>query len=148
MPYLKKIGIELKIQQMEGAAMDARIRASDFDMFIWSLDSGPDSLETMSRWKSDVDVGSGNYVKFKNPEFDKLLNQAAVAKSDAEKNELVKKADAIFTEEAPMWFFNYNKAIMAFHPWVHNLSKVAPEMMFQDLTAVWVDETSPRADEK
>ena len=148
MPYLKKIGIELNIQQMEGAAMDARIRASDFDMFIWSLDSGPDSLETMSRWKSDVDVGSGNYVKFKNAEFDKLLDQAAVAKTDAEKNELVKKADAIFTEEAPVWFFNYNKAIMAFHPWVHNLSKVAPEMMFQDLTAVWVDETSPRANEK
>lgn len=148
MPFLKKIGIELNIQQMEGAAMDARIRASDFDMFIWSLDSGPDSLETMSRWKSDVDVGSGNYVKFNNAEYDKLLNQAAEAGTEAKKNELIKKANAIFTEEAPVWFFNYNKAVMAFHPWVHNLSKVAPEMMFQDLTAVWVDETSPRANEK
>jgi peptide/nickel transport system substrate-binding protein len=48
-------------------------------------------------------------------------------------------------EDAPLWFFNYNKAIMAHQPWVRNLAAVAPEMMFQDLTNVWVDETSPRA---
>ena len=42
LPYLKKLGITLKIQQMEGAAMAERVRQADFQMFIWSLDSGPD----------------------------------------------------------------------------------------------------------
>jgi peptide/nickel transport system substrate-binding protein len=48
-------------------------------------------------------------------------------------------------EEAPLWFFNYNKAIIAYHPWVHGIQKVGPEMMFQDFTEVWVESSSPRA---
>lgn len=148
MPYLKKIGIELKIQQMEGAAMSERIRSGDYQMFIWSLASGPNPLEALQRWRSDVPQASGNYVSYANPEFDKLMNQAANLRDEGEKIEVLKKADALLTEDAPFWFFNYNKAVMALHPWVHGLSKVAPEMMFQDLTSVWIDETSPRANEK
>ena len=44
MPYLKKVGINIKIQQMEGAAMAERIRKGEFQMFIWSLTSGPRSF--------------------------------------------------------------------------------------------------------
>jgi peptide/nickel transport system substrate-binding protein len=145
MPFLKKINVELKIEQMEGATMDERIRDSKYQMFIWSLDSGPDSLGALMRWYSTNPVGSGNYVKYSNPEFDKLLDAAAKERNPEKQNALISQADGILTEDAPFWFFNYNKAVMAFHPWVHNLSKVAPEMMFQDLTNVWVDDSSPRA---
>lgn len=148
MPYLKKIGIEIKIQQMEGAAMAERIRSGAFQMFIWSLDSGPDPLEALQRWHSDNPQATSNYVSYSNPEYDKLLDEAAKLRDEGKKIELIKQAEAIFVEDAPIWFFNYNKAVMAFHPWVHGLSKVAPEMMFQDLTGVWIDETSPRANEK
>ena len=125
--------------------MAQRIRDGNFQMFIWSLDSGPDPLEALLRWHSDTPRETSNYVAYKSPEFDKLLDAASKERNETKKIELLKKADAVFTEDAPIWFFNYNKAVMAFHPWVHNLSKVAPEMMFQDLTSVWVDETSPRA---
>jgi peptide/nickel transport system substrate-binding protein len=62
--------------------------------------------------------------------------------------EYVQKAEEIFVEDAPIWFFNYNKAVLAKQPWVNGLAPVAPEMMFQDMTNVWVDETSPRANMK
>ncbi len=145
MPFLKKINIDIKIEQMEGATMDERIRDGKYQMFIWSLDSGPDPLGALQRWISTNSVGSGNYVKYNNPEFDKIIDAASKERDTKKKNELLMKADGILTDDAPMWFFNYNKAVMAFQPWVHNLSKVAPEMMFQDLTNVWVDEGSPRA---
>ena len=51
-------------------------------------------------------------------------------------------------DAAPVWFFNYNKAVMARQPWVHGLKPVAIEMMFQDMTEVWVDDSSPRAKQK
>ena len=60
----------------------------------------------------------------------------------------VRQAEEIFVEDAPLWFFNYNKAVLAHQPWVHGLAPVAPEMMFQDMTSVWIDETSPRANMK
>ncbi len=148
MPYLKKIGITLKIQQMEGAAMSERIRQLDYQMFIWSLDSGPDPLEVMVRWKADITPPAGNYVKYNNPEFDKLLDMAAATRDKDQKIGYIKQAEEIFVEDAPLWFFNYNKAVLAHQPWVHGLSPVAPEMMFQDMTGVWIDETSPRASMK
>lgn len=148
MPYLKKIGITMKIQQMEGAAMAERVRAGDYQMFIWSLESGPDPLVVLERWKSENPQAAGNYVKYNNKEFDKFMDMAAKERDEKKKIEYIQKAEAFFSEDAPVWFFNYNKAIMAFHPWVHGLAKVAPEMMFQDLTLVWVDEKSPRANAK
>jgi peptide/nickel transport system substrate-binding protein len=148
LPYLKKIGIELKIQQMEGAAMAERIRQMDYQMFIWSLDSGPDPLVVMTRWKSVNPPEAGNYVKYNNPEYDKYMDMAAATRDTAEKIKNIQKAEEIFVEDAPVWFFNYNKAVMAYQPWVHGLAPVAPEMMFQDMTDVWVDESSPRANMK
>ena len=57
----------------------------------------------------------------------------------------VKAADAVLHEDAPIWFFNYNKAIIAYQPWVHGIEPVAPEMMFQDFTNLWIEASSPRA---
>jgi peptide/nickel transport system substrate-binding protein len=37
---------------------------------------------------------------------------------------------------------------MAYHPWVKGLKPVAIELMFQDMTEVWVDDSSPRAKQK
>ena len=148
MPFLKKIGITLKIQQMEGAAMAERIRTGDFQMYIWSLGTTSDPLVALERFKSNNPQAAGNYVSFNNPAYDQLLDQAAAERDQAKKMELIMQANALFTEEAPVWFFNYNKAILAHQPWVHGLAPVAIEMMYQDMVNVWVDESSPRANEK
>ncbi len=148
MSYLKKIGITLKIQQMEGAAMAERIRKGEYQMYIWSIGSSSNALSALQRWKSNNPQAAGNYFLYNNAEFDNLLDQAAASKDPKQKMELIMKANAIFTDDAPVWFFNYNKAVMAHHPWVHGLAPVAIEMMYQDMTNVWVDENSPRANVK
>jgi len=83
---------------------------------------------------------------FRHPGPIHSLEQAAEERG--QKLALVQQAEAIFVEDAPLWFFNYNKAILAHQPWVHGLAPVAPEMMFQDMTNVWIDESSPRANMK
>ncbi|UCF90016.1 MAG: hypothetical protein JSW39_17155, partial [Desulfobacterales bacterium] len=147
-PYLKKINITVKPQQMEGAAMAARAREGDFQALIWSLDSGPDPLVALQRWTSSNLRSSGNYAKYSNPEYDQLLEAAAKELDPDKKMALLRQADAIFGEDAPIWFFNYNKAIMAYQPWVHGVMPVAVEMMYQDPMDFWIDESSPRANEK
>jgi peptide/nickel transport system substrate-binding protein len=66
----------------------------------------------------------------------------------AKRVDLLRKADAIFREDAPVWFFNYNKAVVAHQPWVHGIQAVAIEMMYQNMADVWIEESSPRAKEK
>ena len=138
-PFLRKINVTIKPQQLEGAALGERCRTGKFDAFIWSIESGPDPLETLNRFRSTTPRSAGNYTAYNNAEFDKALDMAAHAKSDAEKLEWVKKANRIFFEDAPFWFFNYNKAIIAYQPWVHGIKPVAIEMMLQDFTNLKLD---------
>jgi peptide/nickel transport system substrate-binding protein len=148
LPFLKEIGITLKIQQMEGAAMVERLKNGEFQTFIWSMGSGPDILGTLKRFSAENTRAGGNYFNYKNPEFDNLLNQAAAERDPAKKLDLFKKANNLLFDDPPLWFFNYNKAVMGKQPWVHGLKPVAIEMMFQDMTEVWVDDSSPRAKQK
>lgn len=139
MPFLKKINIKVKPQLVEGAVLAERARSGDFQALTWSLESGPDPLQALMRFHADNLRSSGNYPGYKSAEFSELLDRAAKERDPAEKNELIKKADAVFQEDAPIWFFNYNKAIIAYHPWVHGVQSVAPEMMYQDLSKIWLD---------
>jgi peptide/nickel transport system substrate-binding protein len=150
MPYLAKINITVKPQQLEGAAISDRMKKMDFQAFIWSLSSGAggDSLQVLKRWYSSNSSSAGNYVTYANAEFDQLLDAAEKERDAAKRNAILSKADAVFTEDAPVWFFNYNKAVLAHQPWVHGIQPVAVELMFQDMTDLWVDEKSPRANQK
>jgi len=147
-PFLKKVGITIKPVLMEGAAMGDRAEKGDFQALIWSLDSGPDPIVALSRWSSKNTRAAGNYGNYKNAEFDKLLDQAAAERDVPKRMALLAQADKLLIEDPPIWFYNYNKAVMAHHPWVHGLKPVAVEMMYQDMTDVWVDENSPRANAK
>jgi peptide/nickel transport system substrate-binding protein len=148
LPYLKEVGITLKIQQMEGAAMVERNKNGEFQTFIWSIGSGPDILGTLKRFHSENTRAGGNYFNYKNPEFDKLLDRAAAERDSAKQLDVLKQANNLLFEDTPVWYFNYNKAVLAQHPWVHGFKPVAIELMFQDMTEVWVDDSSPRAKQK
>ncbi len=150
MPFLKQINITVKPQQLEGATLADRIRKMDFQAFIWSISSGAggDPLQALMRWHSKNPPTAGNFVAFNNPEFDNLLDAAGKERDVNRRMELLRKADAIFRDEAPVWFFNYNKAVMAHQPWVHGIKPVAIEMMYQDMSDIWIDESSPRAKQK
>ncbi len=139
-PFLKKINITVKPLLVEGAVMAGHAQKGTFQSLIWSLDSGPDPLQALMRFHSSNPRTSGNYPGYNNPEYDKPLDLAAAERDPAKKLALIRKADAIFLEDAPIWFFNYNKAIIAYHPWVHGIKAVAPEMMYQELGEVWMDE--------
>ena len=147
-PFLKKIGIRVKPQQLEGGMLSQRLKKGNYQAYIWSLESGPDPLASMNRFHSKTLPTSGNYLAYANPEFDRFIDQARITKDPVQRLELVKKADRFLYEDAALWFFNYNKAIIAYQPWVHGVEAVAIEMMLQDFTNLWLDKTSPRATAK
>ena len=55
----------------------------------------------------------------------------------------MKKANNLLQEEAPVWFFNYNKAVMAHQPWLHGLQPNSAELAVQSYEKLWVDDTVP-----
>ena len=92
MPMLKRINITLKIQQLEGAALVDRLQKGEFDMFSYSMGTGPDPYQALARWKSDM-PRIANYMNYKNPAYDKVLEQAAAERNEAKKVALLQQAD-------------------------------------------------------
>jgi peptide/nickel transport system substrate-binding protein len=150
MPFLKAINVTVKPQQVEGAALAPRLQKLDYQAFIWSVGSGSggDALQALARWESTNPPTAGNFVTYKNPDFDNLLEAARKERDISKRNEILRKADALFRDDAPIWFFNYNKAVIAHQPWVKGIKPVAIELMYQDLVDLWLDDSSPRAKEK
>lgn len=144
-PMLAKVGIKVKVKPIETSALGGTVAAGDAQAYIWSNTSGPDSLTALKCFHSSTPRSSCNYNTFKNAAFDKLIDDASAETDAAKKLDLLKKANNLLQEEAPVWFFNYNKAVMAYQPWLHGLQPNATELALQRYEDLWVDATSPAA---
>lgn len=145
LPMLEKVGIKARIQLVESAVLSDLLKTGQFQAFIWSSASGPDPQTTLRCFHSATPQSACNYIQYNNPAFDTLLDDAGKADDPAIKLDLLTKANALLQEEAPFWFFNYNKAVMAHQPWLHGLQKNATELGVQSYEDLWIDETSPAA---
>jgi len=142
-PMLAKVGIKVKVKQVEVSVLIDQIRKGEPQAWILSAQTGPDPLYALKCFHSATPMTACNYFRFKNPEFDKLLDQAAQTDDNEPRIALLQKADSILYDEAPIWFFNYNKAVMAYQPWIHGLQANATELTHQYPEYIWVDESSP-----
>ena len=142
-PMLAKVGIKVKVKQVEVSVLIDQIRKGEPQAWILSAQTGPDPLYALKCFHSATPMTACNYFRFKNPEFDKLLDQAAQTDDNEPRIALLQKADSILYDEAPIWFFNYNKAVMAYQPWIKGLQANATELTHQYPEYIWVDESSP-----
>ncbi|QOZ27152.1 ABC transporter substrate-binding protein [Bradyrhizobium sp. CCBAU 51753] len=142
-PMLDRVGIKVKVKQVETAVLAEVIRKGEFQAYIYSQATGPDPQAALKCFHSSTPQSACNYMSFKNPDFDKLLDQAGQADDGEKRIELLQKANALLQEEAPVWFFNYNKAVMAVQPWLKGIQLNATELTHQNVEDLWVDETSP-----
>jgi peptide/nickel transport system substrate-binding protein len=142
-PMLAKVGIKVKVKQIETAVLADTIRKNDFQAYIWSNQTGPDAMAVMNCFYSTMPQTNCNYVSFKNAAYDKLIDDARLATDPAKQNAILKQADGILYDEAHVWFFNYNKAAMAFQPWVKGLQANATELTHQYPEFIWVTDQSP-----
>ncbi|MFA7433989.1 MAG: ABC transporter substrate-binding protein [Gemmobacter sp.] len=145
LPMLAQVGIEVNIVPVEGAVLSEVVRAGDFQAYIWSNTSGPDPLQTLKCYHSSTPQSACNYVQYNNPEFDALLDAAGATADTDERIDLLKQANRMLYDDAVVWFFNYNKAVMAYQPWVHGIQPNATELAIQYYEDIWIDETSPAA---
>ena len=142
-PMLAKVGIKAKPKLVEVTVLTELLMKGEHQALIGSSLTGPDSLATLRCYYSKTPRTACNYTGFSNPAFDKLLDDAAQEGDMAKREELLKKANNVLYEEAPVWFFNYNKAVLAYQPWVHGLQANPTEITHQYPEDIWVDAKSP-----
>jgi len=144
-PYLEAAGFKVKLVPLESAARHFRRDAGEHDAGMTSTGGLASPLSYISVYLSRYGRAQGNFPAYFNPRFDHYLVLAGKEANFEKRMELIRKAEEIFVDDAPIWFANYSKGVMVYQPWVHGLEPVALDLQYQPMAAVWVDETSPRA---
>ena len=142
-PMLARVGINATAKPVEASVLSEVVPAGDHQAFMWSNLSGPDPLSTLKCFYSETPRSACNYWAFDNAEFDRLWEEAAAETDEAKRNDLLRQANNLLQEEAPSWLFNYNKAVMAYQPWLHGLQPNATELAIQNYEDLWIDDTAP-----
>jgi peptide/nickel transport system substrate-binding protein len=140
---LARVGIKITPKIVEVTVLTEIAQKGDHQAYIGSNLTGPDSSATLRCFYSKTPRTACNYTGFNNAAFDKLFEAAGQEKDPAKRNELLRQANNLLYDEAPVWFFNYNKAVMAFQPWIHGLQANPTEITHQYVEDIWVDERSP-----
>ncbi len=142
-PMLDKVGIKVKPKLVEATVLTELLMKGEHNGLISSSLTGPDSLAVLRSFYSKTPRTAGHYTNYSNPEFDKLLDAAAQEGDTGKRNDLLRQANNLLYEEAPVWFFNYNKAVLAYQPWIHGLQANPTEITHQYPEDIWVDTRSP-----
>jgi peptide/nickel transport system substrate-binding protein len=107
--YLKTVGIDLQLKQMEPATFDEAVyQNKDFDIYLGWQGFGVDP-DVASRWVSET-AEAGTYManpsNYSNPELDAAFEAAELAASLEERQKHLWKAMDIIGEDCPaVWFF-------------------------------------------
>ena len=111
---LRRIGIEVKIRQLEWSVYVENLRDRQFDvvnlLWIGGLQTDPYQI-----WHSDNigDRGS-NYIGFRNAEADSLIENARYEMDTEKRNAMYFRLQEIFHEEQPYTFMFYQRDLGAY----------------------------------
>jgi peptide/nickel transport system substrate-binding protein len=137
--FLQEVGIRLRITQLESTTLLERARSGDFKTVYFSTGGEIDPVGFLENRLHSKNAGrKGNYTLYRNPEVDRLLDQAVSATDEARRFQLARQAEEIVVADAPWFFFNYNKAVIIHQPWVRGLQPVPTDIDYQDLSKVWL----------
>ncbi len=118
--YLRKVGLEAQIVQLEWTAFKQAISDGDADIFLlsWHADY-PDAENFLfpvfhsSNWGA-----SGNRAFYKNPALDSLIERAQREPDADKRNMLYREADSLVIDDAPWVFLWHQSDYFLAQPWV------------------------------
>ena len=143
MPYLSAVGITAKPKVVESGVLVDAINNGEAMAWFRSNGTGPDPIVALRVFDSRTSRSGGNRFDYKDPQFDAMLDEAAAVTDLTKRAELIKAADGYIFDKAPVWFNNYNKAVVATQPWIHNVDGNVTEAAILEVDSMWLDKTDP-----
>ena len=78
-------------------------------------------------------------MRYSNPAVDEIVDRIATVTDEEEMINLARQAEEIIVEDAPWWFFNYNKAVIVHQPWVKGLEPNPVDMDYQPFAKMTIE---------
>jgi oligopeptide transport system substrate-binding protein len=117
----RNLGVDIKVETLEGATFQDRFLASDFQATLggWAADYADPENWLPSQWTT----GSGNNISlYSNPDFDALMDQAAVELDNDKRIGLYEQSEEILIDDdAAFAAIYHNDRNWLVKPWVAGL---------------------------
>jgi peptide/nickel transport system substrate-binding protein len=133
---LAEVGIQMKIQLVDGATLISNGNAKNFEMISYQWSGRPDPDGNVYQFFKTSPGTSLNWSGISNPQLDALLDKTREVGSQAERKKLYTEVTKILQEELPMVFIVHPIEPKAFNPKVQGYEPIPDGMMrFKD---VWL----------
>jgi microcin C transport system substrate-binding protein len=104
---LKKAGIDMEIKLLEWNAFLKQVDEQKFDAVALSWSGGDVDIDPKQIWHSaSATKGGSNFISYKNPEVDKLIDQSREELDKGKRVKLLRQVYRMIAEDAPYaWLF-------------------------------------------
>lgn len=137
---LKDVGIEIELMPLDGAAFGNKsldMKNKDYDLSFGGYIMGfePDAYRTLF-----MSNEAYNYSHYKNADFDKLWDQAAIETDTAKRGELYKQIQQTVANEMTVYPIAYTKAVVALDKQYGGVEEAVtkPVVMLEDLSKLYL----------
>ena len=126
---VKKVGITMKVKEVDWAAYLHAVEGSptapgeaQMFRFGWALDY-PDADAVLRLQLHSQNIGpAGNFFRYHNPEFDRLIDGALTSTDPAARADAYRRAERIAVMDDAVWLFlNYFGSMTLFKPYVQGI---------------------------
>ena len=130
---LAKIGVKMNVQPTEWSMLLKRVDSKEFDAVTLAWVSGPD-VDFRQIWHSSQadEPQSSNYISFRNPAADKIIEALEVEFDDSKRVELANQFHRLIYEEQPYTFFYTRRSV---YFWNKRLGNVKSQIVRPYLNA-------------
>jgi peptide/nickel transport system substrate-binding protein len=139
-PYLQqelaKVGVQMEIKKVDWAVYTELLRLHQFDAASLRWNNNDVVEDAYQVWHSSQIKDGSNYISFRNPRVDQILEEARATLDDARRDALYREMGRILYEEEPYTFLYSRPTLDAAAKRVHGLK---PSVTWYDLEDVWVD---------
>jgi len=120
--YLHRVGLRVKIKQLEWSAYKSAINNGEADLFwlSWWADYPDPENFLFPLFHSSNHGASGNRSRYTNKEVDRLIDAGQKARTVSERDRYYGMAEKIITEEAPWVFFCHKTDFTLRQPYLKN----------------------------
>lgn len=118
--YLKDVGVEAEIVQLEWSAFKDAVNKGEADSFwlSWRADYPDPENFLFPVFHSDNWGSAGNRARFKDYEIDRLIEEAQIEPDEKKRTAIYMETERRVIEDAPWLFFWHKNEYIVHQPWV------------------------------
>ena len=133
---LKKVGIDMQLQRLEWNALMKVNDDGNFDALAMGWGAGSVKIDPKQVWHSQNAVkGGSNFVGYKNPEVDKMIDEARAELDKEKRKAILRKVYKTIADDVPYLFMFNDKYVLYANS--AKMKKVKDSYKFAIVTDTW-----------